>query len=189
MRCQVWNDCCSECVCLWRERKFQARMTGMFRMKCVFRNFGFRSRCWRFGIPLFFSKSLLPNLFIVNRLSIVSKFQFLFIQVGNIIVINILSPSNMRMHQVSVITNWVWVYPWLLWIPTWSFLVTLISVTVIIETTGPWQDQIIWIRLHSESIKMSRKTWWRQWMPVKWVSLDSDGSRCYFILWCNSCYF
>ena len=156
MRCQVWNDCYSECVCLWRERKFQARMKGMFRMECVFRYFEFGSRCWRFGIPLFFSKPLLPNLFEINRLGVVPKLQFLLIQVGNAIVINALSPSNMWMHQVLVIVNLMLVLSGLLWIPTWSFLVTSVPVTVVIETTSLWQGWMIRIRWCSWGIRICR---------------------------------
>ena len=152
MRCQVWNNCCSKCVCLWRERKFWARMKGVFRIKCVFMNFGFGSRWWRFGIPLFLSKSLLPNLFEINRFGVVPKFQFFLVQMGNAIVINAVSPANMQVHQVSVIVNLMLVLSGLLWIPTWSFLVTSVPVTVIIEITSPWQDRMI--RLRSGRVRM-----------------------------------
>src|SRR6266480_7399036 len=118
MRCQVWNNCCSEYVCLWRERKFWARTKSVFRMKCVFMNFGFGSRWQRFGIPLFLSKPLLPNLFKINRFGVVPKFQFLLIQMGDAVVVNAVSPANMRVHQVSVIVNLMLVLSGLLWIPT-----------------------------------------------------------------------
>ena len=159
MRCQVWNNYCSKCICLWRERKFQARMKGMFRVECVFRYFGLGSRWWRFSIPLFLSKSLLPNLFVVNRLDVVPEFQFLLIQVSNAIVVNVLSPANIWIHRVSVITNWMWIYPWLFWILTWSFLVTSMPVTVIIEATSLWQNRMIEIKLDS----------WRIWM-CEWTN-------------------
>ena len=185
MRYQVWNNCCSECVCLWRERKFQARTKGVFGSECVFMNFGFGSMCWRFGIPLFLSKSLLPNLFEVNRFGVVPKFQFFLIQMGSAIVVNAVSPSNMWMHQVSVIVNLMLVLSGLLWIPTWSFLVTSVPVTVVIETTSPWQGWMFGIRLRLGRVGMCGWTRRRWWLSVWWVSLDHDGSRCYFQFWCN----
>ena len=87
-------------------------------MKCVFMNFGFGSRCRRFGIPLFLSKSLLPNLFEVNRLGVVPEFQFFLIQMGDAVVVNAVSPSNMRVHRISVIVNLMLVLSGLLWIST-----------------------------------------------------------------------
>src|SRR5205814_5027137 len=118
MRCQVWNNCCSECVCFWRERKFWARTKGVFRTEYVFMNFGFGSRWRRFGIPLFLSKPLLPNLFEINRFGVVPKFQFFLIQMSDAVVVNAVSPANMWVHRVSVIVNLMLVLSGLLWIPT-----------------------------------------------------------------------
>ena len=87
-------------------------------MKCVFMNFGFGSRWRRFGIPLFLSKLLLPNLFEINRFGVVPKFQFFLVQMGDAIVVKAVSPSNMWMHRVLVITNQMLVLFGSLWIPT-----------------------------------------------------------------------
>ena len=189
MRCQVWNNCCLECVCLWRERKFWARTKGVFRTECVFMNFRFGSRWWRFGIPLFLSKPLLPNLFEINRLGVVPKFQFFLVQMGNAIVVKAVSPSNMWMHRVSIITNQMLMLFGFLWIPTWSLLVTLVPVTVVIETTSPWQGWMFGIRLRLGRVRMCGWTRHRQWLLVCRASLDRDGSRCYFKSHSNYCCF
>ena len=164
-------------------------MKSVFRTEYVFMNFGFGSRCWRFGIPLFFLESLLPNLFEINRLGVVPKFQFFLVQMGDAIVVKAVSPSNMWMHWVSVITNQMLVLFGPLWIPTWSFLVTSVPVTVIIETTSPWQDWMFGIRLRLGRVGMCGWTRRRQWLLVCRASLDRDDSRCYFRLWCNICWF